>query len=84
MVEDKPYWTKVIYTILKMEMAKQSINYIQLVKRLDKIGVKIGVEDLRTRFYQGTFSARLFVQCLKAMEVKNLPWEELFDEKTAI
>lgn len=78
MVKNRQYWTKIVSKILKTEMAKQDINYIQLTKKLAEIDIEISVEDLRARFSRGTFSAMLFVQCLRAMEVTNLSLEESF------
>lgn len=69
-----------VSTILRIEMTKTHVNFVQLAEKLEKIGVKMRVQDLRNRFTTGTFSAILFVQCLRAMEVKNLPWEGLFNE----
>jgi hypothetical protein len=80
MVENKQYWTKIVSKILKIEMTKKHVNFIQLAENLSQIGVKMRPEDLRNRFSTGTFGAMLFVQCLKALEVKNLPWEGLFNE----
>jgi hypothetical protein len=76
MHENKPYWTKMVSTILRIEMTKTHVNFVQLAEKLEKIGVKMRVQDLRNRFTTGTFGAILFVQCLRALEVKNLSLEE--------
>lgn len=79
---DKRYWSKVVAKIIKAELAKRDLNYNELVLRLEKMGIEIKVDDLRGRISRGTFSATLFIQCLKAMGVKTLPLEEsYFDEK---
>lgn len=81
MSEEKTYWSKIASRILKTELAKRGMTYIELVKKLQDIGVDIKVEDLRGRLARGTFGAILFVQCLKAMDVKNLLLEESLFEK---
>ncbi len=45
------------------------------------INVDISVEDLRGRMSRGTFSAALFIQCLRATGVTSLPIEESYFER---
>jgi Domain of unknown function (DUF6471) len=80
MDQDKPYWAKIVSKILKTELAKRDMGYSKLVERLDSLDVHIRVEDLRARVSRGNFSAMLFVQCLRAMGVKNLQLEDSFFE----
>lgn len=77
---DKLYWSKIVTKILKAELAKRGIDYPMLVTRLNQINVNISVEDLRGRMSRGTFSAILFIQCLRAIGVTNLSIEESFFE----
>ena len=80
MSKSKDYWAKIPSRILKIELAKRDMTYIELVKKLQVIGVEIKVEDLRGRLARGTFSAMLFIQCLRAIDVKNLLLgDSLFD-----
>lgn len=78
MSNDKAYWSKIVTKILKTELAKRGIDYPRLVIKLSEIQVNISVEDLRGRMSRGTFSAVLFVQCLKAIGVTNLLLDENF------
>ncbi|HZW61170.1 MAG TPA: DUF6471 domain-containing protein [Candidatus Babeliales bacterium] len=78
MNDDKTYWSKIVTKILKAELAKRGIDYPTLVTKLSEIDVHISVEDLRGRMSRGTFSAALFIQCLKAIGVTNLPLEESY------
>ncbi len=83
MSKDKKYWAKIASKIVKTELAKRGMTYIELVQKLKDIGVEIKVEDMRARLARGTFSAILFIQCLKAIDVKNLPLEDsLFDNRS--
>ena len=77
-MNDKQYWTKIVTKILKAELAKRDVDYPSLVDKLREIEVDISVEDLRGRMSRGTFSAVLFVQCLRAIGVNNLLLEESF------
>lgn len=74
----KSYWAKIVPKILKSELAKRGIDYPTLVTKLHEIGISISVEDLRGRMSRGTFSAILFVQCLRAIGIKNLPLDDSF------
>ncbi len=76
--KNKVYWSKVVIKILKAELAKRGIDYPTLVVRLNEINVNISVEDLRGRMSRGTFSAILFIQCLRAIGVTNLLIEDSF------
>jgi len=78
MDDNKAYWSKIVTKILKAELAKRDIDYPTLVIKLHEINVNISVEDLRGRMSRGTFSAALFIQCLKAIGVTNLSIEESF------
>ncbi len=81
MSEPKEVWSKIVTKILKAELAKRDIDYPTLVAKLNEMEVNISVEDLRGRMSRGTFSAILFVQCLKAIGVSNLSLEESYFEQ---
>lgn len=76
MEHDKAYWSKVVTKVLKAELAKRDISYPTLVSKLNELDIHINVEDLRGRMSRGTFSAILFVQCLRAIGVTKLSLEE--------
>jgi hypothetical protein len=64
--------------IVKIELAKRDMNYIQLTEKLNEMGVPIKTQDLRSRMSRGNFSATFFVQCLRAMEIKTLVFEDSY------
>lgn len=76
MLDDKSYWRKVAAKIIRTEMAKRDLTYLNLTEKLQDIEVTIDVNDLRGRISRGSFSAALFIQCLRAMDIKNLFLEE--------
>lgn len=80
MSKDKKYWTKIVSKILKAELAKRDISYPQLVEKLETTGLIIKVEDLRGRLSRGNFSAVLFIQCMRAIGVKNLQLDDSYFE----
>ncbi len=77
---DKKYWTKIVSKILKTELAKRGMDYAELVEKLSYLNVHIKVEDLRARISRGTFGTTLFIQCLRAIGVKNLQLDDSFFE----
>lgn len=78
--KSKLAWAKVGTKILKAELAKRGVDYPMLIAKLKEINVDISVEDLRGRMSRGTFSTILFIQCLRAINVTNLPIEDSYFE----
>jgi predicted DNA-binding ribbon-helix-helix protein len=80
MTTQSDYWYALATKIIRTEMTKRNLTYEELVKNLREIGVEINVGNLRARISQGAFSSALFIQCLRAMRVKNLLLEENYFE----
>lgn len=64
-------WEAKARGILRAEMAKQNITYLQLVERLDSIGVQEDERNLRNKVSRGKFTAAFLLQCLTALEVER-------------
>jgi len=77
---EREKWAKIISRIVRAEMVKRDISYLELAKKLNEIKVPISSDDLRSRVSRGTFSAILFVQCMRVLGVKNLSFDESFFE----
>jgi len=58
--------------ILKGELKRRGITYAQLVEKLEKIGVKETERNLNNKISRGGFSAAFFLQCLQAIEAKEV------------
>jgi hypothetical protein len=69
-------WGDQAGAILRSEMAKRRMKYPDLVRALAAIGVQDNERNLSNKIGRGTFSAGFFLQCLAAMEVKNLRLDE--------
>lgn len=48
-------------------MAKQNITYLQLVERLDSIGVQEDERNLRNKVSREKFTAAFMLQCLEPL-----------------
>lgn len=58
--------------VLRAEMIRRQIKSADLVELLAKIGVEDNEKNVGNKIARGTFSAAFFLQCLAAMEVRNL------------
>lgn len=65
-------WETQAKALLRAEMARRSVSYVQLVERLEAIGVKEDERNLRNKVARGKFTAAFFLQCLSALEVTRL------------
>ncbi len=65
-------WHALVKGILKAEVKRRNMTYEQLSAKLVEIGIRETPTNLRTKVSRGGFSAVFFVQCLKAMGVKDL------------
>ena len=71
-----PDWGDQAGAILRSEMARKRMKYPELAKALAGIGVHDNERNLSNKIGRGTFSAAFFLQCLAAMEIKNLRLDE--------
>lgn len=69
-------WGEHAAALLRSEMAKRRMKYPDLVRALGEIGVQDSERNLSNKIGRGTFSAAFFLQCLAAMEIKNLRLDE--------
>lgn len=65
-------WNGYAKGVLRAEMIRRQIKSADLVELLAKIGVEDNEKNVGNKIARGTFSAAFFLQCLAAMEVKNL------------
>jgi len=65
-------WEAMARGIIRAEMAKQNITYLQLVEKLDSIGVQEDERNLRNKVSRGKFTAAFMLQCLGALRTSQL------------
>jgi hypothetical protein len=70
-------WENLGKKILKSELRKRGVNFIQLQKKLASLGINESVNDLNRIINRGTFTFTFVLQCVAAIGVKNLQFEEL-------
>ena len=58
--------------VLKGELKRRGITYAKLAERLAKIGVHETERNLNNKISRGGFSAAFLLQCMLAIEAKEL------------
>ncbi len=69
-------WQAHIKGILKAELKRKGISYIELAQKLHAIGVKENDANIRTKISRGGFTAVFFIQCLEAIGCHTLHLSE--------
>lgn len=72
---DKNEWANLAATVLKTEMKARQITYQMLNEKLRQIGVNEELSATSRRITRGTFSFLYFLQCAKALEIKNINFD---------
>jgi hypothetical protein len=58
--------------LLKAELKRKGVTYAGLVERLAAIGVVDAEANIRNKLSRGEFTAAFLLQCLTAIEMKEL------------
>ena len=74
-----PTMGKTVKRLLRSQMAAKSIEYKELVKRLEDFGIHQNVSTLRTKISTGTMGVQLFLYIQLAMGVKQITLEQVRD-----
>jgi len=69
-------WAEEVKRLLRAEMTRRGITYEDLAGRLASIGVRDTPVNLRNKVARGRFSAVFLVQCLSAIGVRALRFNE--------
>lgn len=65
-------WEDRVKRLLKAELARKGVTYAQLVGKLADIGVMDSEPNIRNKISRGKFTAVFLLQCLEAIEAKEL------------
>ncbi|MFT5875949.1 MAG: hypothetical protein ACI8WT_004949 [Clostridium sp.] len=68
-------WKNISKSTLKFELLKKSIDYNQLSKKLLEIGIVESPSNINSKINRGTFSFIFFMQCMQAINTKNIIFE---------
>ena len=65
-------WEDRVKGLLKAELKKRGVSYLQLVERLAAIGVVDSEPNIRNKLARGKFTAVFLIQCLEAIGASSL------------
>ncbi len=65
-------WEAKVKGLLKGELKRRGVTYLQLVERLAAVGVMDSEPNIRNKLARGKFTAVFLVQCLKAIGAESL------------
>ena len=68
----KTSWEQEASNLLKAELARRGLNYQALHEHLAKIGIDKSPQNLNKTINLGKFSLIFFLQCAKAMGLKQI------------
>jgi len=69
---DKEIWCEKAGNLLKSELAKKGIDYIELVDLLNRMGLKETYNGVASKISRGSFSMVFFLQCMEAIDSKEV------------
>lgn len=72
MAQTDQEWTLLAKGLLKSELAKRDISYVQLAELLVRVGVRDTPENVANKINRGKFTAVFMLQCLRAINCKVL------------
>lgn len=65
-------WKNKVKGLLKSEIAKRNLNYIEIAERLEKIGVHETPQNISNKIGRGTFGAIFMMQILEVIGCHEL------------
>jgi uncharacterized protein DUF6471 len=69
-------WQDQVRGMLRAELARRNISYVDLARRLRSIGVIENPKNLSNKIRRGTFTAAFFVQCMKVIGCTMIYFEK--------
>ncbi len=60
-------WKNYVKGLLKAEIAKRNLNYVDIAERLKKIGVEETPQNISNKIGRGTFGAIFMMQILQVI-----------------
>jgi hypothetical protein len=65
-------WTARTKNLLKAELKRKGVSYRELAAKLTAMGVPESERNLANKIARGTFTAAFLLQCLAAVEVREV------------
>jgi hypothetical protein len=65
-------WTRRARQILRAELTRDGVNYAELARRLQGLGVEETERSIPNKMSRGTFPFTFFLQCMQALGKKSV------------
>lgn len=65
-------WETRAKNLLKGELKRKGVTYAQLAEKLEALGVSENERNLNNKISRGGFSAAFLIQCLAAIDAKEV------------
>jgi hypothetical protein len=72
MPETDKQWQHRVRGMLRAELARRSLSYVDLADRLRAIGVEDTPKNLSNKIARGRFTAAFFMQCMFAIGCRTI------------
>src|ERR1041384_8369503 len=63
-------WQDRVRGMLRAELARRNLNYVELAERLRSIGIIDNPKNLSNKIARGMFTAAFFMQCMAAIDCR--------------
>jgi hypothetical protein len=71
-LQSEQQWNERVKALLKSELKRRNVSYMELVDRLQSVGVQETEPNIRNKIARGKFTAVFLLQCLESIGVKTL------------
>jgi hypothetical protein len=71
-VADETHWEDRAKALLKSEIKRRNLTYVQVVEKLEAIGVQEDERNFRNKVARGKFTAAFLLQCLEAIGAQSI------------
>lgn len=71
-VDGEQQWDDKVKALLKAELKRRNVSYLELVDRLKTVGVHETEPNVRNKIARGKFTAVFLLQCMEAIGVRTL------------
>ena len=65
-------WSDRVRTLLRTEMARRDISYVELAERLGRLGIEDTPKNLSNKIAKGKFSATFLLQCMVVIGCRTI------------
>ena len=74
---DETHWEDRAKALLKSEIKRRNLTYVQVVEKLAAIGIQEDERNFRNKVARGKFTAAFLLQCLEAIGAQTVRLDDL-------